>query len=89
MKKTMHYALLGLALLIGAPSQAQTADEILNNYFENIGGKDKLKSIKGMKMSAKINSPGMAGGIRWGNPLEHQLHDHEGREERRGGHCQL
>ncbi len=59
MKKTMHAALLGLALLIGLPAQAQTADEILNNYFENIGGKDNLKAIKGMKMLARISNQGM------------------------------
>ncbi|MEO1487003.1 MAG: outer membrane lipoprotein-sorting protein [Bacteroidota bacterium] len=30
--------------------QAQTADEILDNYFENIGGKETLNSLNGMKM---------------------------------------
>lgn len=59
MKKTMHYALLAIALLIGLPSQAQTADEILDTYFENIGGKANLKAIKGMKMIAKLNQQGM------------------------------
>ncbi|WP_224484890.1 outer membrane lipoprotein-sorting protein [Robertkochia aurantiaca] len=39
--------------------QAQTADEILDNYFENIGGKEKLKSLEGMKMKAKVNQQGM------------------------------
>jgi hypothetical protein len=34
--------------------QAQTADEILNKYFENIGGKDKWKAVKSIKTSGKI-----------------------------------
>lgn len=40
-------------------TQAQTADEIIANYFENIGGLEKLKSIEGMKMTAKVNQGGM------------------------------
>ena len=59
MKRTIHYALLALALLIGLPAQAQTADEILDNYFENIGGKDNLKAVKGIKMTAKLSQQGM------------------------------
>jgi hypothetical protein len=60
--KTMNLlrnALLGLVILIALPSQAQTADEILNTYFENIGGKENLQAIKGVKMTAKLNQQGM------------------------------
>ena len=39
--------------------QGQTVDEILSNYFENIGGKEKLASIKGLKMTAEVNQGGM------------------------------
>ncbi len=42
-----------------APTQAQTADEILSNYFENIGGLDNYKALKGLKMTAKVNQQGM------------------------------
>ena len=38
---------------------AQTADEILANYYENIGGLENIKKIQGIKMSAKINTQGM------------------------------
>jgi outer membrane lipoprotein-sorting protein len=50
-----------LALMVGFVNQvnAQTADEIISTYFENIGGVDKLTSIKGIKMSAKVNQGGM------------------------------
>ena len=47
------------ALAVMAPAQAQTADEILASYFENIGGLEKLKAVKGMKMTAKVNQQGM------------------------------
>jgi hypothetical protein len=38
---------------------AQTVEEILSNYFENIGGKEKLRQVKGIKMTAKLNQGGM------------------------------
>ena len=53
------YAFTALAFLSGLPMQAQTADEILGSYFENIGGKDNLKAVKGIKMSARLNQQGM------------------------------
>jgi len=40
-------------------SMAQTADEIVSTYFENIGGADKIEAIQGIKMSAKVNQGGM------------------------------
>lgn len=43
--------------LIPVTIQAQTADEILANYFETTGGLDKWKSIKTMKMTGKVPSP--------------------------------
>ncbi len=38
---------------------AQTVDEILKNYFENTGGIDNWKALKGMKMKATLNQQGM------------------------------
>jgi hypothetical protein len=57
--KTFRIALLGITFLLAFSGQAQTADDILNTYFENIGGVDKLKAIKGVKMTAKLNQGGM------------------------------
>lgn len=51
--------LLFLALFAGFTMNAQTADEIINTYFENIGGKEKLKAIKGLKTYMKLNMQGM------------------------------
>jgi hypothetical protein len=39
--------------------QAQSADEILDTYFENTGGKDAWRAVEGMRMTAKINQGGM------------------------------
>ena len=40
-------------------AQAQTADEILNKYFENTGGRAKYEAVQGIKMNAKVNQGGM------------------------------
>lgn len=51
--------LLLLVIITSLGVQAQTADEIIETYFENIGGLENLKQIKGVKMSAKVNQQGM------------------------------
>ena len=57
--KTLKLCIAVFAMILIAPLQAQTADEILDNYFENIGGLEKLKGVEGMKMVAKVNQQGM------------------------------
>ena len=58
MKK--YSILLALVLMSGwATLQAQTADEIINNYFENTGGVDAWRAVEGMRMKAKVNQGGM------------------------------
>jgi outer membrane lipoprotein-sorting protein len=42
-----------------APMSAQTADEILNNYFENTGGMDAWNALEGAKMVGSANAQGM------------------------------
>ncbi|HMG66952.1 MAG TPA: hypothetical protein VK588_04665, partial [Chitinophagaceae bacterium] len=39
-------ASLCIGILLIAPTQAQTADEIVNKYFDAIGGKAKLETLK-------------------------------------------
>jgi hypothetical protein len=52
--------ILALAILAGPfMTKAQTADEIIDTYFENIGGIENFKNLKGIKMIAKINQQGM------------------------------
>jgi len=58
MKK--YSILLAIVLMSGwASLQAQTADEILNTYFENTGGVDAWRAVEGMRMKAKVNQGGM------------------------------
>ncbi|MEO2053478.1 outer membrane lipoprotein-sorting protein [Flagellimonas beolgyonensis] len=57
--KTLKITIALIAFALALPIQAQTADEILQNYFENTGGLDAWKNLKGMKMTAKVNQGGM------------------------------
>lgn len=38
---------------------AQTVDEIIDNYIENIGGADALNALNGMQINAHVNAQGM------------------------------
>lgn len=51
MKKSL--ILSAFALLFAFVAQAQTADEIIEKYLQNIGGKDKLLAVKSVKMTGK------------------------------------
>ena len=54
--KTLFIALL---LMVIVPMTAQTADEIIDNYFENTGGMEAWGNLQGMKMIASTNAQGM------------------------------
>ena len=47
--------LLLLAVFASFTMNAQTVDEILATYFENIGGLENLKKVEGIKMTASVN----------------------------------
>lgn len=49
-------AFIGMSVL----SFGQTADEIINQYFETVGGLEKLNSINSMEMKAKVDFGGMS-----------------------------
>ncbi|APZ46309.1 outer membrane lipoprotein-sorting protein [Polaribacter reichenbachii] len=55
----MKKILLVAVMFLGLVANAQTADEILATYYENIGGVENLKKIKGLKMTAIVNQQGM------------------------------
>ena len=57
--KTFKTLLLALTLIAVAPMTAQTADEILSNYFENTGGETAWNALQGTKMIGSINAQGM------------------------------
>lgn len=48
-----------LTLFFATSVNAQTADEIISNYFENTGGKENWAKLEGIKMYAKVNQNGM------------------------------
>lgn len=48
-----------LAIFSAITVSAQTANEIIDNYFENTGGADNWRAIKGMTNKATVNSQGM------------------------------
>ncbi|MBX2945355.1 MAG: outer membrane lipoprotein-sorting protein [Cyclobacteriaceae bacterium] len=56
MKSRLLFTLL---ILFAANLQAQNVDQILEKYFEAMGGKSKLQNLKGIKMTAKVNQGGM------------------------------
>ncbi len=57
----MKKVLFALSVLFTGMTFAQdvTVDEVVDQYLENIGGKEKLEAIEGMKMTAKVNFNGM------------------------------
>jgi outer membrane lipoprotein-sorting protein len=57
--KTIKLLLVALMVSVTTNISAQTVDEILSTYFENIGGLESLKKVEGIKMTAKVNNGGM------------------------------
>jgi outer membrane lipoprotein-sorting protein len=55
-KLTLLTAFIGFAIC----SFAQSADEIVSKYFENIGGLDKINAIVSVQMKAKVDYGGMS-----------------------------
>lgn len=52
--------IVSVFLFIGNLSaQGITADEIIDNYLENTGGKDNWRALKGLRMTAQVNQGGM------------------------------
>lgn len=58
MKKLIWISAI-FTLLFSLSTEAQTADEIIDNYFENIGGKENLKALEGIRMKAMVTNQGM------------------------------
>ncbi|MBT8266926.1 MAG: outer membrane lipoprotein-sorting protein [Bacteroidia bacterium] len=57
--KKLHLILFAFAVTFMTTVNAQTADEIIDAYFENTGGLDAWNKVEGLKMTAKINQGGM------------------------------
>jgi outer membrane lipoprotein-sorting protein len=52
-------AALAVVALMAAPVQAQDLDEVLNNYYEAIGGLDAWQSVQSVKATGTIMMGGM------------------------------
>ena len=57
--KTLTKLLIAVLFLAITPLSAQTVDEIIDNYFENTGGKDAWGKLQALKMTASVNQQGM------------------------------
>jgi len=57
--KNLKIFLLTILISFSYTLKAQSADEILNNYFENTGGKANWAKLTGIRMYAKVNQNGM------------------------------
>lgn len=57
--KTIKLLFIAFTICFTFQINAQSADEIIANYFENTGGLENWEKVEGIKMSAKINQGGM------------------------------
>ena len=57
--KMLNRLFILVTLICSYTINAQTVDEIIDNYFENTGGVENWEKIEGIKMSAKVNQGGM------------------------------
>jgi outer membrane lipoprotein-sorting protein len=57
--KMLSRILVLITLVCSYTINAQTVDEIIDNYFENTGGVENWEKIEGIKMNAKVNQGGM------------------------------
>ena len=59
MKKLNYLLLTTLLLFFSFSINAQTADEIIENYIENTGGADNWAKVKSVKMNITVSQMGM------------------------------
>lgn len=52
-------SILLVLLLAASFSHAQSVDEIIDTYFENIGGADNFRVLEGVQIKASVNAQGM------------------------------
>ncbi|MBK6564643.1 MAG: outer membrane lipoprotein-sorting protein [Saprospiraceae bacterium] len=57
--KLKNFVFLFVLFFVNTVAQSQTLDEILNKYFENIGGREAISKVSSTKMTGKVNAQGM------------------------------
>ena len=55
MKNLIIFGLFILTLVFAQFAQAQTADDVVNKYIDALGGKEKLSSLKSVRLSGSMN----------------------------------
>jgi len=53
--KTIKLLIAVVLIAVAIPTQAQTADEIIANYFENTGGEEAWGKLEGLQINAVVN----------------------------------
>ncbi|MFT5892541.1 MAG: hypothetical protein ACI9Y7_002652 [Dokdonia sp.] len=53
--KTIKLLVAVVLMAVAFPTQAQTADEIITNYFENTGGEEAWSKLEGVQINAIVN----------------------------------
>lgn len=59
MKTIKKLFVVAAATIFSSVAFAQTADDIINKYFETIGGKEKFKNLNAVKMDISVQNQGM------------------------------
>ena len=54
MKKLNYFLLTAFLFMISTSFNAQTVDEIIENYIENTGGADNWRKVKSIKKNMKF-----------------------------------
>jgi len=57
--RNLRIALFTVASLLALSTSAQTVDEVVDKHLEALGGKDKLSSIKTLRMETNLTIQGM------------------------------
>ena len=57
--KHLRIALFTIASLVSFAAKAQTADEVIDKHIEALGGKEKLSTLKSVRMETNLSVQGM------------------------------
>lgn len=56
--RKIKMALWAMGLMVSLATQAQTADEVINNHINAMGGKEKLAALKSVRMECNLSMMG-------------------------------
>lgn len=59
MKKIKYFLILAVSVFVYLNTQAQTADEVIGKYADALGGIEKIKELKALKVTGSMKMMGM------------------------------